>query len=100
MTTLNIVNGKEYRLIDSQEEYDKELKDFETRINSFSKTYLAKNPFSSYKEVMDLLDKAQGIGLFSKEWCEKRKDAIIKGINDANLRKTISDKLRKLGLIK
>jgi hypothetical protein len=80
-------------LIDSQEEYDKELAWFNGEMNELKKKSVLRDIQVSYKRFTDAINRAESIGLFPKEWCDEQRKKIIDGINNTNLRTLIKNKL-------
>ena len=90
-----------YKKIESQEEYDLMLIQFKARLNEFSKPFrMLKEPIKFYEDYISLFEWAEGIGLFSKEYCTQQKQRLIDGFNNADLKERFKKALRRRGIIK
>jgi hypothetical protein len=87
-------------IIDSQEEYDKELKKFQDKIKSYNEYQLIRHPSKSLSEIMQLFNDAEKIGLFPSSYCQEQRTKIIEGINSETKKEQIKEYLRKKGLWK
>lgn len=84
-----------YKLIDSQDRYDIELRWFENELNEIRKDTLKRLKFPDPKRFFDLLDRSEVIGLFDKDFCDRKRQMYIDQYNDLNLRKKLSDMLER-----
>lgn len=87
-------------IITSYERYDKELAWYNKEMNDVGKIKNLTDPIASYKHFMAILDRAEKIELFDKEYCDKYRKKLIDGMNDINLKEKFKQQLRKRGLIK
>ena len=90
---------KAYKLIESEEEYEKELTWFKKAIKINMKDVML-NPPKAYNDFMDVIERAEGIGLFDKEYCDAMRKKLIDGIHDMNLKNKVKEYLKKKGLLK
>lgn len=88
-----IVKG-EFKLIESEEEYNKEYAWFESEMKTVKKLMFSQ-PIKAYDRFMECLLRCEGIGLFPKEHCDKLRQTLIDGLNDANIQEKIKRKFEK-----
>ena len=81
-------------LINSQEEYDRELEKFNAEIKEMSRVRNIKL-VTNHKKFLDMLDNAERIGLFSKEDIDKWRKTLYDGARNSDIKGFIK---RKLGL--
>lgn len=77
--------------INSQEEYDRELEKFQKDISILTNIPRMKNPFASAEYFLQLIDRAERIGLFSKEHCDKLRKQLYDGIHDADIKERVKE---------
>lgn len=91
--------SKTYKLIESEEEYNNELKWFKDAIKIDMKEAMLK-PNEAYNRFMDTLDRAEGIGLFDKQFCDEQRMKIINALKNKDLKEKIKKYLNKKGILK
>lgn len=98
----NIVNGKSYKEISSQEEYDKELSWYNQQLLKYANpmNIIKQNPFKMFDALLEIWDRCEGIGLFSKEFLDIERKKLYDGIKDINLKKKIKKYLIRIGVLK
>jgi len=85
-------------MIDSQEEYDKELKWFKDSCKVDFKRLT--NPMLEYKNFLSNLERAEKIGLFPSDFCYEQRTKLINGLKDTSIKNKLKEYLKKKGLIK
>lgn len=90
MTIWTEVNGKKYKLIESQEEYDEKLDIYLSNMAHIKKIVMTR-PNEALKLFYEEIDRAEGEGLFDKEYCDIQRKKIIDGTNNVKLKEKIKD---------
>lgn len=85
-------------LINSEEEYNKELKWFNDAIKIDFKRLT--NPMLEYKNFLSNLERAERIGLFPKEYCDEITIKFNNGLKNPTIKARLSEYLKRKGLIK
>lgn len=85
-------------LINSEEEYNKELKWFNDAIKIDFKRL--RNPIEEYHKFLHTIERAERIGLFPKEYCDKIIIKINNGLKNPTIKARLSEYLKRKGLIK
>ena len=88
------INGKEYKLIESQEEYDEKLKAYLKEMD-YIKSIITTRPNEALKLFYNAMDKAEGEGLFDKEFCNEQRQKIIDGTKNNSLKDKIKAIIKK-----
>lgn len=88
-------NGK----INSQEEYDKYLEEFNKKLKSFG-VLRAIRTDTSVNDFCDMFDKAESIGLFDHDFCVQQKQKLYDGLSNQKTKDKIKYLFKKKGLTK
>ena len=86
-------------LINSEEEYNKELKWFKDAIKIDFKR-LRRNPIEECHKFLHTTERAERIGLFPKEYCDEITIKFNNGLKNPTIKARLSEYLKRKGLIK
>lgn len=86
MTIINVVNGKSYKQIESEEEYREQEKIFDRKLKQFENI---RYTLSHFKEFNDFWDWTEGVGILDKEFCDSVRLRISEGVNNPSIRAKI-----------
>lgn len=82
-------------LINSQEEYEREMQKFNDECTRIKKNMFV-HPFKSHRDFLNLLDNSEMIGLFSHEDCNKVRLQLSAGLKNADIKDYIKRKIRSM----
>lgn len=82
--------------IDNQEEYDKELEWYKKTFKGIGISQMAMHPTETLQLITDTFNRAEKIGLFSKEQIDLERIKIVKALEKTNIKAKWNDLKEKV----
>lgn len=82
--------------IDNQEEFDRETLWWNTEVKKMTRFRMIRQPMLSLRTILENINRAEAIGLFSHEECEAKRKRITDDVAFASQQTSVKELLKKL----